>query len=220
LVSGRSVHRTKGPLSAIVYVTNPEIVRELTQRQASENWQFLERLKHVGLSLAELDAIAQRLWDRVCSDFDCRECGICCSHVNLLFSGRDVLRLAKAVGMTPDQFEKKYLLPTAPMVRAGERESYDLHMTAGSFSVTLKSTLRSEEREWHRFHWSPCPFLDGRICRHYDSRADVCREYPTQLRTCFVSNSVAVLCIIPRCPLVFNVFELLKSEPNWQCFGP
>jgi uncharacterized protein len=57
----------------------------------------------------------------------------------------------------------------------------------------------------------PCPFLDGNLCRHYDSRPRACREFPNLDKPDFRSRSMLIIWNAPYCPIVYNTIEQLKD---------
>jgi len=58
----------------------------------------------------------------------------------------------------------------------------------------------------------PCPFLDGKLCRHYHVRPESCVEFPFLHKPDFTTRSMMALWNLPYCPIVYNVYELLKQE--------
>jgi len=58
----------------------------------------------------------------------------------------------------------------------------------------------------------PCPFLDGKLCRHYHVRPESCAEFPFLHKDDFTTRSMMALWNLPHCPIVYNVYELLKAE--------
>jgi len=58
----------------------------------------------------------------------------------------------------------------------------------------------------------PCPFLVGKLCRHYGSRPESCFEFPFLHKPDFVTRSTMALWNLPYCPIVYNVYELLKAD--------
>ena len=61
----------------------------------------------------------------------------------------------------------------------------------------------------------PCKHLDGKKCTIYSGRPEECRSYPYLHRDKFVDRPHEVLQNYEICPIVFNVFELLKKELVW-----
>jgi Fe-S-cluster containining protein len=58
----------------------------------------------------------------------------------------------------------------------------------------------------------PCPFLAGKLCRHYHVRPESCAEFPFLHKTDFTTRSMMALWNLPYCPIVYNVYEFLKAE--------
>jgi Fe-S-cluster containining protein len=161
--------------------TNLGRIKQLAKEKEAENQEFREHLKHSIVSSGELDAIVYRLDAYVASKIDCRECANCCRELAAALGHEDVVRLARAEGITPEQFEQKYL---------------DKTDEPGRFLIRQK----------------PCPFLEGKLCRHYDSRPESCAEFPFLHTTDFATRSMMALWNLPHCPIVYNVYELLKGE--------
>jgi len=58
----------------------------------------------------------------------------------------------------------------------------------------------------------PCPFLKDKRCSMYEVRPEDCRSYPLIWKNGFVTRLMGVLNNYSFCPIVFNVYEQLKSE--------
>lgn len=92
--------------------------------------------------------------------FDCSRCpGYCCSYDRIEVKPRDVARLAKHLGLTTEQTERRYTRLWAP----GER------------------ILRHKPDSVYK---SICRFFDlvERRCTVYVARPTVCRQYPNGAR--------------------------------------
>jgi Fe-S-cluster containining protein len=164
-----------------VYETDLARIKLLAGQKQAEYEQFRADLRHGIVSADELDAIVRRLWGVVSSRINCRECANCCRELAAAIEQKDVVRLARAEGITPEAFELEFLEKTS------ER---------GRFLIRKK----------------PCPFLDHKLCRHYDSRPDSCEEYPFLHTPDFLTRSRMLLWNLPCCPIVYNVFEMLRAE--------
>ena len=89
--------------------------------------------------------------------YDCTKCpGYCCSYDYILVTKRDVARLGKRFGLTPEQAEKK-------------------------FTKNIKKYGRVLRHQKDHIYKSICRFFDTekRSCTIYEHRPAVCREYPT-----------------------------------------
>lgn len=62
----------------------------------------------------------------------------------------------------------------------------------------------------------PCSFLKERKCTVYINRPDDCRSFPHLHKNMFVSRVWGVIDNYSICPIVFNVFEKLKTELNYK----
>ena len=58
----------------------------------------------------------------------------------------------------------------------------------------------------------PCPFLKENKCTQYDSRPVDCASYPHLHKKEFVFRLIGVVNNYSICPIVFNVYEALKSK--------
>jgi len=61
-----------------------------------------------------------------------------------------------------------------------------------------------------------CKNLDGNKCKVYIDRPKECSEFPYLHRNNFVTRTHELLQNYEICPIVFNVFELLKKELKWS----
>lgn len=82
------------------------------------------------------------------------------------------------------------------------------------------STEAFEERyttlsgqQTRHFTQSPCAFLgDDLRCTVYEDRPKVCRDYPSLSKTHFRTRAWNVHESLAHCPIVFNVWDLLKRR--------
>ena len=71
---------------------------------------------------------------------------------------------------------------------------------------------QTDEPDRFLIRQKPCPFLAGKLCRHYHVRPESCAEFPFLHRADFTTRSMMALWNLPYCPIVYNVYELLKQE--------
>lgn len=58
----------------------------------------------------------------------------------------------------------------------------------------------------------PCVFLRGNECSEYENRFTDCREFPHLHQPGFVQRSFSMLMHYGTCPIIFNVWEQLKDN--------
>lgn len=78
-----------------------------------------------------------------------------------------------------------------------------------------KQFLKKTDEGGCTFRMLPCPFLENNICSQYQYRPKVCRSYPHLHKEDFVFRLISVINNYSICPIVFNVYELLK-ERIWE----
>jgi Fe-S-cluster containining protein len=62
------------------------------------------------------------------------------------------------------------------------------------------------------FRDHPCPFQSGNSCTVYAARADACRSFPHLNRHEFSDRLQHIVSFCPVCPLIYNVYEMLKDK--------
>jgi len=62
----------------------------------------------------------------------------------------------------------------------------------------------------------PCKYHKNKKCTDYTNRPEECRSYPYLHEDKFVTMTYSALQNYEICPIVFNVFELLKIELAWR----
>src|SRR5215813_1225444 len=91
--------------------------------------------------------------------FNCNKCpAYCCSYDRIAINKRDVKRIAKHFGLTPEEAQRKYTkVAGGEMVMRQHKDHIYKHV---------------------------CQFLDQeeRGCTIYDARPEVCRGYPYSIR--------------------------------------
>jgi uncharacterized protein len=162
--------------------TNLRKIEQLARQREDENWRFRCYLKTVDLPCARIDALVRKLYQEVSAQIDCTNCGNCCWVMLPQLTGADIKRLADHHGLPVKQFRS------------------DLTKTD------------SEEGNVVEFNTMPCPFLQDNRCTVYDCRPRDCRSYPHLDKKDFVFRLNQAYNNCSVCPIVFNVYEGLKSE--------
>lgn len=95
----------------------------------------------------------------------------------------------------------------------------DIKKLSDNFGVSIaefkKQFLKKTDEGDSTFKMLPCPFLKSNICSQYKYRPKDCRSYPHLHKKDFVFRLIGVINNYSICPIVFNVYELLK-ERIWE----
>jgi uncharacterized protein len=84
-----------------------------------------------------------------------------------------------------------------------------------SIAEFKKKFLKKTDEGDCTFRRLPCPFLENNICSQYKYRPKDCGSYPHLHKKDFVFRLIGVINNYSICPIVFNVYELLK-ERIWE----
>ena len=63
---------------------------------------------------------------------------------------------------------------------------------------------------------TPCKYLKDKKCSIYTDRPEDCRSYPHTHKAGFTRRSLGLIQNYSICPIVFNLFEQLKQELNFE----
>jgi Fe-S-cluster containining protein len=93
----------------------------------------------------------------------------------------------------------------------------DIRRLATQLAVSEKEIVaryleQEKDGERHTFKRARCPFLAEKRCTVYDARPADCRSYPHLQKEEFVFRLMQAVQNCSVCPIVFNVFEVLKDE--------
>ncbi|NQT59225.1 MAG: YkgJ family cysteine cluster protein [Bacteroidetes bacterium] len=167
-------------------------VAALAAQKEDENWEFRCYLKGwCDVSSEEIDAYFHRYYQVVSKEIDCTRCANCCSKVSPCLSFDEIEAMAAHLGLSSSAFCDRYLVEDAD-----EDEKFDKEGKSVRFV----------------FKTLPCPLLKDNLCTVYASRPNDCRSYPHLHKTgrVFSMNMIFENCLV--CPIVYNVYELMKKE--------
>jgi len=92
----------------------------------------------------------------------------------------------------------------------------DVVRVAGALCLSVVQTkkrhLVKDPDSSYRFSVKPCPLLSGGKCSIYASRPIDCSEYPHLDKPDFLGGSIGVIENYRVCPIVYNVYEMLKTK--------
>jgi Fe-S-cluster containining protein len=159
-------------------------IKLLGERNERQNYKFRLFLKNIDLASSEIDKMVHEIYEHVRHEIDCTECANCCKQFTPLLDENDITRFIKKLDMDAADFKSRYLQ---------EVKAY-------------------AERATYEFRELPCPFLLNNTCSNYQNRPNPCRGYPYLHRKDFRSRLLSVIENYSICPIVFNVFELLKNN--------
>ena len=92
----------------------------------------------------------------------------------------------------------------------------DIHRLSEILGISIEQFqdqyLKKDEDGEYVFNELPCSFLEKNICTQYEYRPTDCRSYPHLHKEDFVFRLFGVIENYSICPIVFNVYELLKER--------
>ena len=93
----------------------------------------------------------------------------------------------------------------------------DVHKISRGLNITPKEfekkyLIKTEKRDGFTFIRKPCPFLRDNTCSISNYRPQDCLSYPYRYQENFTQRLISVIRHCSICPIIYNVFELLKDE--------
>ena len=164
-------------------------IKILAEKRESENLKFRSYLKNLDIEIEELDNYVHKINTEITKQIDCTKCGNCCKSVKPVLDNEDINKFAEGLKITTEQMLNTYC------------EAYE------------------EEVNKYEFKSIPCPFLRDNKCTNYEYRPKDCQSYPHLQKEDFVFRLWGVIDNYSICPIVYNVFEILKKElwnRNWR----
>jgi len=91
-------------------VAGPDTVYRLAAERESENRNFLKHLRYrCNWSSRRLARLQREIVQRAWAEVDCTRCANCCRGMHLQVSLRDCSGLARALGLRPTEFRKRFV---------------------------------------------------------------------------------------------------------------
>ncbi len=99
-------------------------------------------------------------------------------------------------------------------------EEKDVWRVASALNLSVMQTkkrhLVKDPDRSYRFSTKPCPLLSGTKCSIYQARPTDCSEYPHLHKADFLGGSIGVIENYRVCPIVYNVYEQLKTKFHYD----
>ncbi len=135
----------------------------------------------------KVDAIVHALFEKVAERIDCTECANCCIELETSFRMDEIDRMSEYLQIDKIEFINQSTKPD----EYGEKDKFVLNST-------------------------PCQFLKDNKCTIYPVRPEECRSYPHLQKDEFIFRLFSVIDNYEICPIVYNVYELLKQRFNFR----
>lgn len=140
-----------------------------------------------GQDSEKIDRIVHDLYEKVIDKIDCTECANCCIELETSFQIEEIDRLTKSLNIDKEKFINESTKPD-------------------QYGDTNTLYLNSK----------PCQFLKDKNCTIYELRPEECHAYPYLHKDDFTSRLFGVIENYEICPIVYNVYELLKLKLNFR----
>ncbi len=159
-------------------------IKLLGERNERQNFKFRLFLKNLNMESKKIDIIVHEIYGEVVNEIDCTQCANCCRQIKPLLDEKDIDIFIKTLSIDAKTFKSNY----------------------------LQEVKEHAEKLTFEFKELPCPFLQNNKCRNYQNRPKDCRSYPYLNKKNFTTRLLSIIDNYSICPIVFNVFELLKNN--------
>ncbi len=158
-------------------------IRLLGEKKRPENERFRRYMKSHDHSDRRLRRMAEEIEEQI----DCTLCANCCRVATTRISERDIERLTRHLGTSPERFVADYTIMS-------EDEGLILRRTDAG-----------------------CVFLEGNLCSVYDARPDTCSRFPHLVRGngSIASRMWQFIDRACYCPIVYNALEAFKQDTGF-----
>jgi intergrase/recombinase len=94
---------------------DPQQVERLAEKRRDENWRFRTFLKMLSRQRQqEVNRMAEQYGRESESQIDCRKCAACCRDNAIPVSKEEIARLARQLGLSPEEVRAKYISHDEP----------------------------------------------------------------------------------------------------------
>ncbi|HXI44138.1 MAG TPA: YkgJ family cysteine cluster protein [Candidatus Limnocylindrales bacterium] len=159
-------------------------IRLLGEKKRPENERFRRYLKSHDHSDRRLRRMAEEIEEQI----DCTKCANCCRVATTQVSARDIERLSRHLGTSPERFVADY------------------------------TTMSEDEGLILKRGDTGCVFLEGNLCGVYEARPDTCSRFPHMVRGngSIVSRMWQFIDRACYCPIVYNALEAFKEDAGFR----
>lgn len=159
-------------------------IARIGRQKKEENSRFRAYLK----SHRHSDRRLRRFGEEIQAEIDCTKCANCCRVTETGIDERDVQRLAKFLGASPDEFLRDY---------SAKAEDGEL-------------ILKRDE--------NGCVFLKDNLCTVYEARPQNCANFPHLVRGdgSIASRMWRLVERTTYCPIVYNWIEKVKDDIGFR----
>ena len=134
-----------------------------------------------------IDEMVHDIYDYVIKHVDCSECANCCIVLDTSFEEEEFDHLCQSKDINREEFVRDH---TRPKELGDEDKIY------------LKD--------------KPCMFLKDKKCTIYELRPEECQSYPHIHKDGFIFRLWGVVDNYAVCPIVYNVYEMLKQRFHYR----
>ena len=99
-----------------------------------------------------------------------------------------------------------------PVLNQEDIEKFSIGLGISAARFRDQYLVKDKDSEGYTFNRMPCPFLKDNLCIHYAHRPRDCVSYPHLHKKDFIFRLRNVIGNCSICPIVFSVYESLKSE--------
>lgn len=82
-------------------------IKALARKKEKENQDFRIFLK--GCNHYQVDKIVHELYQKYLSQYDCKECGNCCTKLTPTLTQKEIKKIAKVLNISLDTFKENYI---------------------------------------------------------------------------------------------------------------
>lgn len=86
-------------------------IERLSEISAKQNSEFRTFLKHrLDWDGERLDSVVHEILREVTAEIDCTKCANCCLEMGISVEADEIERMARHMGLSPDEFESRYVV--------------------------------------------------------------------------------------------------------------